>query len=816
MQDEKGRVKILDFGLARALPHSELTTEGLTITGQVMGTPYYMSPEQIRGEELDERSDLFSLGVILYELATGVRPFQGDSRAVVWASVLKTQPTPMLHMNAQLGELFARTVERLLEKDPELRSQSAAGVAADLKILRKPRTTIVAPTKRSRLPYVLGGVALLAALSSYYWPDPPASDSDAAVTSSDRLTLAIVPFSIPEDDEEASTIAETLTYGLFEAVGIADIDLITTTVLRYKAKHKSSDPDYLDPVTAMEIAREEGADLIVVTALERRSEVLSLRLELLDASTGVYRASKHIPSVRRSNLPGHVDECAAAILDELGFVAPNKGEAVATLSASPDALEMWAKGREAYARAKYVEAEQYFRIALDFDPGFAQAHYYRARSLFFRDGWDTVSSKRSIEEMLDQAARFGQSLSDTDGQKLRLFREIARTGGGDWTTENLAQARSLAKAHPRDTDAIDLWRICTQSLEGSFEEMIESAQALLSLDPEHIRALTDLRWAASNTDQADLARESAERLIQLAPGSGDAPYAYLEVGQVEKAHDLARRLGREPRNFHDRYWSLFVALVLEDYEWARDTSELGWTDDPFRFDDLLCAALAGLGQIERARAVVPRGGLWSIQLISLGASVPTGSSHPVTRLAEIGQTARRGSPDQAERELDEVVVPSRLMKGGLRRLVAWAQGEIAQARAQEARALKLFLQAAPRRGELEDVIAVTWSSFLRHRAGHELRASGRFEEAEELLLLIEEDPARWTYPQTSVIPRIRARWDLAVCRNALGDPDGAVSYLEEFLAHWHVPDPGFPEIANALELYESLTGTPYQAAKHVR
>ena len=814
MLDERGRVKILDFGLSRPLPENDLVTAGLTSSGQVMGTPHYMSPEQMRGEEVDARTDLFSLGVILYELATGIRPFEGDSLAVVMNAVLEKQPSPILPVNPRLGELFAHTVERLLEKDPELRSQSAAGVAADLKSLKKPTTTIV-PAKKRGMPLALVALALAVVGVGIYALRPEREESTGgaekslADPASDKLTLAIVPFSFPDEDEEAATIAETLTYGLFEAVGIPDIDLITTTVLRYKAKHKSSDPDYLDPVTAMEIAREEGAQVIVVTALERRSEGLSLRMELLDAVTGHYRTSKHIPIVRRSNLPEHVDECAAAILDELGFASPKDVEAVATLSDNPGALEMWAKGREAYARADYVDAEQYFRIAVEFDAEFAQAHYYRARSLFFRDGWATASNRRRIEETLDQAARFGERLSETDGQKLRLFREIARSAGGDWTKGSLARARSLAGANPRDEDALDLWRICTQSLEGSFAEMIKSAQALLSLDPEHVRALTDLRWAAATTDQADLARESAERLILLAPDSGDAPYAYLQIGQVEKAHDLARRLGREPRNFSDRYWSIFVALSLEDYEWARDTAELGWKDDPFRFNDLLCAALAGLGQIDRARTVAFRGGAWTTQMVSLGASVRAGSNDPATRLAKIGQTARVGWPDQAERELDEGVVPSHLMKGGLHRLVVWVQGEIAHARAQEDRALDLFLRAVPRRGEVEDVTAASWSTFLRHRAGHELREAGRFEEAQELLLLIEQDAARRTYPQASVIPRIRAGWDLAVCRDALGDPDGAVSYLQDFLEHWHEPDPGFPEIADALEMYEFLTGRPY-------
>ena len=79
-----------------------------------------------------------------------------------------------------------------------------------------------------------------------------------------------------------------------------------------------------------------------------------------------------------------------------------------------------------------------------------------------------------------------------------------------------------------------------------------------------------------------------------------------------------------------------------------------------------------------------------------------------------------------------------------------------------------------------------------------------------MLLLIEEDQARWTYPQTSVIPRIRARWDLAVCREARGDRDGALAYLETFLKNWHEPDKDFQEIQDALDLYRDLTGEEWK------
>ena len=133
-----GHVKILDFGLATVMPTataaSAVTREALvTEAGTMIGTAAYMSPEQARGEALDARTDLWSLGVVLYEMATGTRPFGGPTSAVVFEELLSRTPTPVRRRNPKIPADLERVIERLLEKDRETRYQSAADVRADLK-----------------------------------------------------------------------------------------------------------------------------------------------------------------------------------------------------------------------------------------------------------------------------------------------------------------------------------------------------------------------------------------------------------------------------------------------------------------------------------------------------------------------------------------------------------------------------------------------------------------------------------------------------------------------------------------------------------
>src|SRR5579862_4258778 len=134
------RVKVLDFGLAKVtsnFPEGESDEESLTMQGVVPGTASYMSPEQVRGEEIDSRSDLFSLGVVLYEMATGMRPFPGKNRVLVMNAILNAQPVAPSLVNRALPAAFDTIIAKSLEKDRKLRYQRACDIGADLKRLQR-------------------------------------------------------------------------------------------------------------------------------------------------------------------------------------------------------------------------------------------------------------------------------------------------------------------------------------------------------------------------------------------------------------------------------------------------------------------------------------------------------------------------------------------------------------------------------------------------------------------------------------------------------------------------------------------------------
>jgi eukaryotic-like serine/threonine-protein kinase len=272
---QRGHAKILDFGLAKQVPETraaamrtDAPTKGqdphLTSPGVALGTVAYMSPEQVRGEELDLRSDLFSFGAVLYEMATARQAFGGSTSAVIFHAILAEETAPTARVNPGLPRGFDEILRRALEKDRELRYQSAPGILADLKRLKRDLETPRTPARTVAAPRAASSV-----------PDPfPKSGKSSSKHSTAIDSLAVLPLENASGDPDAEYLSDGIAESLINS--LAQLREIRTVPRSASFRYRGPNLD------SIAIGRELGVRAVLAGRLVQRGDDLIVSVELVD------------------------------------------------------------------------------------------------------------------------------------------------------------------------------------------------------------------------------------------------------------------------------------------------------------------------------------------------------------------------------------------------------------------------------------------------------------------------------------------------------------------------------------------------------
>lgn len=541
----EGLVKVLDFGLAKRLTGEELnqaTTQSLlsiTEKGTVMGTLAYMAPEQLRGETADARSDIWALGVVLYEMATGTRPFHGRTGFELSSAILNHVLSPL---PAPTPPALSAVVERCLRKEPGQRYQHAGEVRAALESIQT-GTVSLRPGWRYRLTSyrwlvpVVTALALLALLVSLNVRGLRTRFVGGAA-SPEIKSLAVLPFENLSGDSSqdylASGIHEALITDLAHLSGIRKV-IARSSVVRYEKNEPS----------LSQVARELGVDAIITGSVLRSGDRVQVTAHLIDASTQEQLWADRYEREMRDVLVLEDDIVRSITMSIRLQLTPNEKARLASApTINPEAYDAYLKGRFhelKQTREDFDLAERYYRFALEKDPNYALAYAGLGGVTLARSDAGFLSPG----ETFPKAMAFFQkavSLDDTSAEVHVWMANGMNAINWDFAGAEREFKRAI-ELNPKDADAHFFYAdllICTKRNELWKREM----QLARDLDPLNEFRRSFYGWHLNYLHRYDEAIPVFQKLLSTGPNKGSNYLglwgAYYKKGKYDEATAAAK------------------------------------------------------------------------------------------------------------------------------------------------------------------------------------------------------------------------------------------------------------------------------------
>jgi TolB-like protein/Tfp pilus assembly protein PilF/predicted Ser/Thr protein kinase len=526
---KRGQVKVLDFGLAKLLPgpagEGEVGTTGrartsLTSTGMAVGTVEYMSPEQVRAEEVDARTDLFSFGLVLYEMATGRRAFAGDSPGTIFDAILNRAPIPPLRINPELPRELEHIINKALEKDREERYQSASDLRADLKRLKheteaaRAVAPVSPPAKTAGMRtsalqrLALAGLALIAVVAVLAALNVASLRDRISIAVSARRgapipqiqSIAVLPLENLSRDPEQEYFADGMTEALIAELGqIGSLRVISrTSVMRFKGARPQGGLE--------EIARQLKVDALIEGSVLRSGDRVRITAQLIGAVPERHLWARNYERDLRDVLTLQ-GEVAQAIANEIkAKLTPDEQQRLASARpVDPEAHRLYLLGRVYWNKRTeegFKNAIALFERAIEIDPAHAPAYAGLADSYNLLGDWGYLPARDAYPRS-KAAVRKALEIDEASAEAHTSLAFAHFEYDWDWLACEKEFKRAI-ELNPNYAEAHHWYSQYLSSMRRHAEAIVEGqrAQELDPFSPAHSGSLAYRYVAARQYDEA--------------------------------------------------------------------------------------------------------------------------------------------------------------------------------------------------------------------------------------------------------------------------------------------------------------------------